>query len=129
MCLFHQHRSKKSLLIVKLRSFQNASIEIKQIYFFYQQIRESYSHFNKRKSVLMLQNKNGTKSRYNIFVLNLKKNSLRHTNWWKKFMVMIVWVVLKFIRGLHNLKMAVTHSKKKSIHSEITFFSECIHWN
>ena len=21
------------------------------------------------------------------------------------------------------------HTKKKSIHSEITFFSECIHWN
>ena len=29
-------RFKKSLLIVKLRSFQNASIEIKQIYFVYQ---------------------------------------------------------------------------------------------
>ena len=31
--------SKKSLLIVKLRSFQNASIEIKQISFVYQQNR------------------------------------------------------------------------------------------
>ena len=26
----------------------------------------------------------------------------------KKFMVMIVWAVLKFTRGLHDLKMAVT---------------------
>ena len=31
--------SKKSLLIMKLGSFQNASIEIKQISFFYQQNR------------------------------------------------------------------------------------------
>ena len=31
--------SKKSLLTVKLRSFQNESIEIKQIYFVYQQNR------------------------------------------------------------------------------------------
>ena len=31
--------SKKSLLIVKLRSFQNSCIEIKQISFLYQQIR------------------------------------------------------------------------------------------
>ena len=30
---------KKSLLIVKLRSFQNAFIEIKQISFVYQQVR------------------------------------------------------------------------------------------
>ena len=31
--------SKKNLLIVKLRSFQNASVEIKQIFFVYQQNR------------------------------------------------------------------------------------------
>ena len=36
--IFSPH-SKKSLLIVKLRSFQNASIEIKQITFIYQQNR------------------------------------------------------------------------------------------
>ena len=45
--------SKKSLLIVKLRSFQNASIEIKQIYFAYQQ-----SRFAVKKLICKMQNEN-----------------------------------------------------------------------
>ena len=39
MFFFHSVHSKKSLLIVKLGSFQNASIEIKQISFVYEQNR------------------------------------------------------------------------------------------
>ena len=42
------------------------------------------------------------------FCFKLGKKFAELTNYWKKFMVMILWVVLKFTRGLHDLKMAVT---------------------
>ena len=60
---------KKSLLIVKLRSFQNASIEIKQISFIYQQNR-----FTLKKLICKMQNENSVTDKQ--FVLTLKRNPL-----------------------------------------------------
>ena len=48
-----QIHSKKSLLIVKLRSFQNASIEIKQISFVYQ-----LNRFTDKKHTCKMQEEN-----------------------------------------------------------------------
>ena len=56
----------KSLLIVKLGSFQNASIEIKQISFIYQQNR-----FTVKKLICKIQNENDKR-----FYLTLKRNHL-----------------------------------------------------
>ena len=61
--------SKKSLLIVTLRSFQNASIRIKQISFVYQQNR-----FTVKKFICKMQYENSFTDKR--FHLTLKRNSL-----------------------------------------------------
>ena len=60
---------KKSLLIVKLRSFQNASIEIKQISFVYQENR-----FTVQKLISKMKNENTFTNKR--FLLPIKRNHL-----------------------------------------------------
>ena len=60
---------KKIILIVKLRFFQNASIEIKQICFVYQPNR-----FIVKKLIYKMQNENSLTNKG--FLLNLKRNPL-----------------------------------------------------
>ena len=54
---------------MKLRSFQNASIEIKKIYFIYQQ-----NLFTVKKLICKMQNENSFT--YKRFLLTLKRNPL-----------------------------------------------------
>ena len=63
------HTLKKSLLIVKLHSFQNASIEIKQMSFIYQHNRVIV-----KKPICKMQNKNNFTNKE--FILSLKRNPL-----------------------------------------------------
>ena len=63
----HYYTLEKSLLIVKLRSFQNTSIEIKQISFVYQQNR-----FAVKKLTYKMQNENSFADKR--FLLTLKRN-------------------------------------------------------
>ena len=63
-----QH-SKKSPLIVKLRSFQNVSIEIKEISFVYQQNR-----FIVEKLICKMQNENSFTDKW--FRFTMKRNPL-----------------------------------------------------
>ena len=64
-----QIHSKKSLLKMKLCSFQNASIEIKQTSFVYQNNR-----FTVKKVICKMQNENSFTNKR--FLLTLKRNHL-----------------------------------------------------
>ena len=64
-----RYHSKKSLLIVKLGSFQNASFEIEQIFFLYQQNR-----FSVKRLICKIQNKNSFSDRR--FLFDSEKKSL-----------------------------------------------------
>ena len=68
-CIKLALHSKKSLLMVKLRSFQNASIEIKQISFVYQQ-----NCFAVKKHICKMRNENSFTDKRSI--LTLKRNPL-----------------------------------------------------